>query len=90
MAEFCLECWNRINGTDDNERKYILSKDLGLCEGCEELKPVIVAERKDYYWYKLRYFTLPFRIIYRVIYLLWRLSILPYLIFKYIKSKNKY
>ena len=87
MAEFCLECWNRINETQDDEKKYIISKDFGLCEGCGEWKPVIIAERRSYYRYKLRYFTLPFRMIYKIIYVLWRLLILPYLIFKYKKSK---
>ena len=45
MAEFCLNCWNRINETDDNEKEYIISKDLALCEGCGELKPVIIMKR---------------------------------------------
>lgn len=75
MAEFCLECWNKINERKDNERKYIISKDLGLCEGCGELKPVIIMERKAYYIHKFRYF-------------IWRLMLLPYLIFKYNKSKK--
>ena len=22
MAEFCLECWNRLNGRKDTEKKY--------------------------------------------------------------------
>ena len=89
MAEFCLECWNKINETKDNERKYIISKDLDLCEGCGELKPVIIMERKAYYVHKFRYFILPIRIIYNIIYFIWRLILLPYLIFEYNKSKNK-
>ena len=56
MAEFCLECWNKLNGTNDNERKYIISKDLDLCEECGEWKPVIVMERKKFYLRKFRYF----------------------------------
>ena len=50
MAEFCLECWNELNGTNDSEKEYIMSKDLDLCEGCGEYKRVIVAERKIYYF----------------------------------------
>ena len=79
----------KINETKDNERKYIISKDLDLCEGCGELKPVIIVERKAYYIYKFRYFILPIRIIYNIIYFIWRLILLPYLIFEYNKSKNK-
>lgn len=89
MAEFCLKCWNRINGTEYDERKYILSEYLDLCEGCGEWKPVIVAERRFYYMHKLRYFILPFKIICGVICVLCRLLILPYLIFKYYKAKKK-
>lgn len=44
MAEFCLECWNRINGTNDSPRKYIMSKELALCEGCGKMKIVIEEE----------------------------------------------
>ena len=89
MAEFCLECWNKLNGTDDDERKYVLSKEWDLCEGCGKWKPVIIMERKAYYIYKLRYFVIPFKIIYMIFYFIWRLLILPYLIYRYKKPKNK-
>lgn len=88
MAEFCLECWNRMNEINDSPKKYVLSKELELCEGCGEWKTVVIAERTAYYWYKLRYVTLPFRIIYKTIYVLFRLLILPYLIYRYNKRKN--
>ena len=42
MAEFCLECWNRINEKQDSSEKYILSSDLELCEGCGKQRHVIV------------------------------------------------
>ncbi len=83
MAEFCLECWNKINGTNDSERKYVLSKESDLCEGCGEIKPVIIMERKLYYMRILS----PFIIVCKVI---WRLIILPYSIIRYKKSKNKH
>ena len=31
MAEFCLDCWNELNGTNYSKRKYVVSKDLDLC-----------------------------------------------------------
>ena len=89
MAEFCLDCWNKINETDDNEKRYIISKDFGLCEGCGNWKPVIIMERKAYYIHKSRYFILPFWIIFNILYFVLRLLILPYLIFNYYKSKNR-
>ena len=88
MAEFCLECWNRLNETTYDEKKYVISKDLDLCEGCGEWKPVIIMERRAYYIRKFRFF-LPIKIIYHIIYFFWRLFLLPYVVFCYIKSKNK-
>lgn len=46
MAEFCLSCWNKLNGTNDPPEKYKLSKELELCEGCGKWAHVIVAERR--------------------------------------------
>lgn len=48
MAEFCLDCWNEINETNDPAKKYIISEELELCEGCAQYRHVIVAIRKGY------------------------------------------
>ena len=40
MAEFCLECFNQLNGTAYTEDEAEL--EVGLCEGCGEVKPVVV------------------------------------------------
>lgn len=45
MAEFCVDCWNRINHLQKTEKDYILSKELDLCEGCGKFRHVIVRER---------------------------------------------
>ncbi len=45
MAEFCLDCWNKLNEINDSPRRYVISRELDLCEGCGEYKRVIVAER---------------------------------------------
>ena len=87
MSEFCQDCWNKINGINYDKRKYILSEYLDLCEGCGEWKPVIIAEQRSYCGHKLRYFKLPFRIIGSIVFILLRLLILPYLIFKYNKKQ---
>lgn len=80
MAEFCLECWNRLNDTEYSKKKYIISEELELCEGCGEYKPIIIMERRAYYMHKLRYFLLPFRIIYSVLYLIWAVALHLYLL----------
>ena len=48
MAEFCLDCWNKIMETDDPPKKFVLSRELELCEACGAWKPVIAAVRKRY------------------------------------------
>ena len=45
MAEFCLDCWNKINETKDSKWRYALSWNRELCEECGEYKRVIVTER---------------------------------------------
>lgn len=89
MAEFCLDCWNKMNESDDDEKKYIISKDFGLCEGCGQWKHIIIMERTAYYIQRFRYFILPFRIICNILCFIYKLFILPYLIFKYYKSEDE-
>ena len=43
MAEFCLDCWNEMNGTHYTPEQVVLEEDL--CEGCGEWKPVVVGFR---------------------------------------------
>lgn len=45
MAEFCLDCWNEINETQDSKWRYLLSIRKELCEECGEFKRVIITER---------------------------------------------
>ncbi len=42
MAEFCLECWNKIMDTNDPKEKFILSRRPDFCEECRQWKPVII------------------------------------------------
>jgi len=88
MAEFCPECFRKIHNKEDDKTKYVLSDTLNLCEGCGEYKHVIIMEQKEYYMYNLRYLILPFKFIYKVIYVLWRILILPYLIYKDVKRRK--
>ena len=48
MADFCLDCWNKINDRNDPPDKYVLSREPELCEECGEYKRVIIMERKHY------------------------------------------
>ena len=45
MAEFCLECLNKLNKTNDSKWRYVLSREKDLCEECGEYKRVVIVER---------------------------------------------
>lgn len=57
MAEFCLECFNEYVLPDGyrkrKEKDVTLSKELELCEGCGELKHVVVYDRPKAIWRRL-------------------------------------
>ena len=88
IAEICLDCWNKINGTDDPPSKYILSEGLDLCEVCGECKNGMIVERKCYYMRKFRWILSPIKVICAAFYVLWRVLILPYLVYQYYKTKK--
>ncbi len=67
MAETCLECWNKENCSNDKPSRYILSKELELCEECGEYKHTIVMYRSAYYRRKFRYILFPFEIMFRIL-----------------------
>lgn len=46
MAEFCFECYNKINGGKCKKENYILSDELELCEGCGKYKRIVECYRK--------------------------------------------
>ena len=47
MAEYCLECFNKLCGTHYTKRQVVIDyKELDLCESCGELKPCIVRVRR--------------------------------------------
>ena len=82
MAEFCLDCWNKINETNYSKSKYILSDDLDLCEECDEWTHVIVVEKNTYYYQKLWYVIFPFEIIRFIAWILIRTFVFSYLFLK--------
>ncbi len=47
LAEFCLECLNKISRTNYTEKDFIISKDLDFCEECCEYKHVVVVSKKS-------------------------------------------
>jgi len=54
MAEFCLECYNKINHT--HYRKWQTIQAFDLCEGCGEYKKTVVTFWTDIfawpYWWR--------------------------------------
>lgn len=87
MAEFCVQCWNRINGTDDPPSKFIISKDLQLCEGCGEFKNIVIMERLCDHTDKFQLIAFPLKAVYILLFVLWRILIFPYSFYKYMRNK---
>lgn len=48
MSEICLDCWNKLNETNEPARKYILSWRKDICEDCGQMKRVIIRMRLPY------------------------------------------
>ena len=49
MAEFCWECWNRINETNAPKSKYHLSWGREQCEECGQMKRIVVGIKRSYF-----------------------------------------
>ncbi|MBQ8836263.1 MAG: hypothetical protein IJ002_01985 [Clostridia bacterium] len=83
MAEFCEKCYEEMFG-DLNKKpaKKILSKELELCEGCGEMKHVVVGEKGVYYFMGERFLPRPFVYIHIPLYILWRIILIPYTIYQ--------
>lgn len=52
MAEFCLDCFNRLHGTDYKERSVTLEDDF--CEGCGTVKPCVLLLRPPSLFSRIR------------------------------------
>ncbi len=88
MAEFCLKCFNKIHDTNIDERTYILSDYLDLCEECGEWKRIVVCPRNKYFSCRFGFFILLFKIFSRLLSVLWRFLCIPYTIYRSRKNKN--
>jgi len=53
MAEFCLECWNKLNKKNLTKKDVHLSKEQDFCERCATWKPVIVKYKERNIFKKL-------------------------------------
>lgn len=45
MAEFCLDCFNKLNGTNYTKWDVELSWGKDFCEECYEFKRVVIVVR---------------------------------------------
>lgn len=50
MAEFCEECMKKYLEMPNARVKYTLSDDVELCEGCGQMRPIVVTRRKKRWW----------------------------------------
>lgn len=80
MAEFCRECWNKYHPKDP-ARNYTLSWDRDICEGCKQVRRIVLERKHSGYspcW---------------LLDALWQAFIfllsLPFRIYKYIQKQKK-
>jgi|GEM_PF-5285475 len=45
MAEFCLDCLNRMDDSNEPPEAYVLSRKLERCEECGEMKRIVICGR---------------------------------------------
>ena len=88
MAEFCVDCYNHMNGTNDSPKKFVLSDELDLCEGCGEWKRVVIAYKWEWVLWKLRYVIWPFKFVGIIIYVIIKLPWVLWQIYKEHKNKK--
>ena len=44
MAEFCLDCWNKLNGTNYTESDVVLDDEpVERCEECGEFRRCVIS-----------------------------------------------
>jgi len=43
MADFCLKCFNEMNGTHYKREDVVM--EFGICEGCGEMKDCVIDFR---------------------------------------------
>ena len=46
MADFCLDCFKKFE-PNANENNTMLSEDNDFCEGCGEIKPVVIEFNEE-------------------------------------------
>ncbi len=83
MAEYCLECWSKLNDTKYTEDDFVISKHLDLCEGCAQYKRVIIRPRDSRL---AMMFTWPLELIAWIIVGMVRIICK---IYRYCKDRNK-
>jgi len=50
MAEYCLDCLNKIMNKRAGKKTVVLSRELDLCEACGQMKRVVVKFQWWYIW----------------------------------------
>ncbi len=87
MAEYCVDCWNKIHEIEPPKpaERFILSKTPELCEGCGKYCPTVILERRGYYRHKLRFLLLPIKLLRA----LWNLLTAPYRLYRVKKSGSR-
>lgn len=47
VAEYCLNCFNKIEHTNFTENQVVESTSPSICEGCKQPKKVVIRVRRS-------------------------------------------
>lgn len=89
MAEFCLECVREMVDKNATARSYIVSKEPWLCEGCGQIKPVVIERRSFHSYIIMMPFWILIDLTFIVLNLLWLIIKIPFFIYKIITHRKK-
>ncbi len=48
MAEFCIDCLNKISNTHYKEKDFIMSENLEFCDECCDFKHIVITRKKSF------------------------------------------
>ena len=65
MAEFCVDCWNKIFDTQYAEKWLVMSKEKTICEDCQQMKFYVVTTKADRWKRRLYWLIFPFDFVYQ-------------------------
>lgn len=82
MADFCFDCYRKLEHFRGPAWLLVFSEDCELCEGCGKYKQVVITHRIYRYLRFLNFFLFPVKLPFYILGFLLRLFMLPITLYK--------